>query len=150
VYKVNLMLADSAQVADGKLYVLGGGWSIIVPGSPFAVCGIIDIPWHQGTEWHSLRLELIDGDGEPLRVPVEGQDEPQTLVIDAPPYRPTIGPHVKPGTSLGWPFAVNVSPGLPLRPGAIYEWRLSIDGKNEEGWVLPFSTLPQGQMPQAA
>src|SRR4051812_18913719 len=29
VFKVNLMLADSAQVADGKLFVLGGGWSMI-------------------------------------------------------------------------------------------------------------------------
>ena len=26
--KVMLMLCDSAQVADGKLYILGGGWSI--------------------------------------------------------------------------------------------------------------------------
>jgi hypothetical protein len=43
-----------------------------------------------------------------------------------------------------------VSPGLPRQPGAIYEWRLSIDGKNEENWTLPFSTLPPGPMPQAA
>ncbi|MBA3560097.1 MAG: hypothetical protein H0W30_16030, partial [Gemmatimonadaceae bacterium] len=149
-FKVNLMLADSAQVADGKLYVLGGGWSLIVPGGPFAVCGIIDIPWHAGTDWHTLRLELIDGDGEPVRVPVDGQDEPQPLAFDHPAYRPTIGPHVKPGTSLGWPFAVNVPPGLPLEPGAIYDWRITIDGKHEDGWALPFSTFPRPQMPQAA
>ncbi len=48
MYKVNLMLADAAQVADGKLYILGGGWDTIVPAAPFAVCGIIAIPWHQG------------------------------------------------------------------------------------------------------
>ena len=26
-----MILADSAQVADGKLYILGGGWSITGP-----------------------------------------------------------------------------------------------------------------------
>lgn len=26
--KVTIMLADSAQVAEGKLYVLGGGWTV--------------------------------------------------------------------------------------------------------------------------
>jgi hypothetical protein len=144
------MLADSAQVASGKLFVLGAGWSMIIPGGPFAVCGMIDIPWHQGTDWHALRLELIDADGEPVLVPVEGEDEPKPLVFDHPPYRPTILPQIKPGTSLGWPFAVNIGPGLPLEPGSIYEWRLSIDGKAEDGWTLPFSVLPPSQMPQAA
>ena len=28
---VTMLLADSAQVADGKLYVLGGGWSLTGP-----------------------------------------------------------------------------------------------------------------------
>jgi hypothetical protein len=150
VFRVNLMLADSAQVADGKLYVLGGGWSLIVPGGPFAVCGIIDIPWHVGTDWHRLRLELIDADGEPVCVPAEADTEPKPVVVEPPPYRPTIGPHVKPGSFLSWPFAVNVSPGMPLAPGSLYEWRLSIDGKAEDGWTLPFSTVAAPEMPQAA
>jgi hypothetical protein len=149
VFKVNLMLADAAQVANGKLYVLGGGWSMIVPGGPFAVCGIIDIPWHQGTDWHTLKLELIDGDGEAVMVQTPDGGE-QPLVAEPPRYRPTIGPHVKPGASLGWPFAVNVGPGLPLEPGAIYEWRLTIDGKQEEGWTLPFSVVTAEGFPRAA
>ncbi len=57
---------------------------------------------------------------------------------------------MKPGTSLGWPFAMNVSPGLPLQPGTIYEWRISIDGKHEEDWTLPFSTATVPPMTQAA
>ena len=150
VYKVNLMLADAAQVADGKLYILGGGWDTIVPGAPFAVCGIIGIPWHEGTDWHSLRLELIDGDGEAVCVPMEEGGELKELVVDPPPYRATIAPHVKPGTTLGWPFAMNVAPGLPLQAGTIYEWRISIDGKQQESWTLPFSTATQPPMPQAA
>lgn len=148
VFKVNMMLADAAQVAAGKLSLLGGGWSMIVPGGPFAVCGIIDIPWHQGTDWHTLRLELIDADGEPVLVPGPNGDEP--LVFEPPRHRSTIGPHVKPGTSLGWPFALTVGPGLPLEPGAMYEWRLTIDGKHEEGWSLAFSVLPPSSLPKAA
>jgi hypothetical protein len=150
VYKVNLILADSAQVADGKLFVLGGGWAMIVPGGPFAVCGIIDIPWHQATDWHTLRLELVTGDGEPLLVAQDGDTEPKPLVVELPPYRPTIGPHVKPGSSLGWPFALNVPPGLPVEPGSIYEWRLTVDGKSDDGWTLPFTVLPAPKLPQAA
>jgi hypothetical protein len=30
---------------------------------PFVVCGKIDIPWHEATDWHTLRLELVDFDG---------------------------------------------------------------------------------------
>jgi hypothetical protein len=26
--RVTMMLADAAQVSEGKLYILGGGWSI--------------------------------------------------------------------------------------------------------------------------
>jgi hypothetical protein len=53
-----LELADSAQVAGGKLFVPGAGWSIIVPGGPLAVCGIIGIPWHQG----SLKTNALASD----------------------------------------------------------------------------------------
>ncbi|HYT79952.1 MAG TPA: sigma factor [Actinomycetota bacterium] len=29
--KVTMMLADAAEVADGKLFILGGGWSVTGP-----------------------------------------------------------------------------------------------------------------------
>ena len=36
--KVTILLADAAQAAEGKLYVLGGGWSITGPDpSPMAL-----------------------------------------------------------------------------------------------------------------
>ena len=43
---MTLMLADSAQEVGGKLYILGGGWSVtgpVVP--PSAVAIKIDVPW---------------------------------------------------------------------------------------------------------
>ena len=29
--KVTMMLADAAQAVEGKLYILGGGWSVTGP-----------------------------------------------------------------------------------------------------------------------
>jgi hypothetical protein len=150
LYKVSLMLADAAQVAEGKLNVLGAGWSHIVPGGPFAVCGIITIPWDEGMSWHSLRLELVDADGGAVCVPQEEGGEPKPLVFDSEPYRATIGPMVKPGSSLPWPFALNIPPGLPLEAGGIFDWRISIDGKTEDGWTLPFTVVGPPGMSQAA
>jgi hypothetical protein len=143
VFKVSAFLADAAQVMGGKLYVLGGGWSVIVPRAPFAVCGKIDIPWSRGTDWHNLRLELVDGDGQPVMIP-QGDGERKPLPAFTPPrYRATIPPHVKPGTPLDWPFVLTIGPGLPLEPGSLYEWRITINGHTQDGWNLPFYTAPK-------
>lgn len=58
-----------------------------------------------------VRAELADA--APPEA-VEGQDEGKPVIFDHPPYRPNIAPHVKRGTSLGWPLAVNVGPGMPV------------------------------------
>jgi hypothetical protein len=136
MFNLNVMLADMARVASGKLDVWGGGWSWITPGAPFAIFGKIDLPWHLRQEAHTLRLELVDTDGAPFVLP-DGNE----VAIDHPPYDPTWieGSEIKPGTAIDWPFAVNLI-GLPLEPGTRYEWRIVIDGHTAEGWTLPFST----------
>ena len=40
-----MLLADYAVVADGKLYVSGGGWSVTSPGAPSAIAMKLDVPW---------------------------------------------------------------------------------------------------------
>ncbi len=45
--KVTMLLCDAAQVSDGKLYILGGGWSMTGPDPvPSAVALKIDVYWH--------------------------------------------------------------------------------------------------------
>jgi hypothetical protein len=107
--RVVFFLADAARVADGKLKALGIGWDRIVPGAPFVVCGTIGIPWHLAAESHTLRFDLIDGDGEPFCLPVEGDAEPVPFCPEmvGQALRDNIGPDVKPGSTLNWHFIVN-------------------------------------------
>lgn len=64
------MLADAATVADGKLYIHGGGWnSIISPQIPtthptLALVLIFKLEWQEANEDLELVLELVTEDGK--------------------------------------------------------------------------------------
>jgi len=133
------LLADSAQVSDGKLHMLGGGWTHTQVGGTVRRLRNDRNPVAPGSDWHTLRLELLDGDGNPVCLPSE---DGEAIAFDLPKYRAVIGTHVKPGSSLSWPFAVNIGPGMPLEPGTLYEWRITINDESKAGWTLPFSTMP--------
>ena len=65
-----MLLADAAQAVGGKLYVLGGGWSVIGPGpATMAIAMKIDVPWDQTNLRHHWILDLVDEDGQPAAVP---------------------------------------------------------------------------------
>jgi hypothetical protein len=135
--KVTLMLADSAQVADGKLYILGGGWSITGPPAPSAIVLLVEVPWDQTNRRLEWRLELVDSDGYPVMTPDgEGGENPIMMGGEFEVGRPPGTPH---GAPIGLPLALNLSP-LPLQPGSRYEWRFTIDGESQDDWRLTFST----------
>ncbi len=135
--KVTLLLADAAQAVEGKLYVLGGGWSVTGPEpSPMAIAVKIEVPWSQTNTKHRLRLELLDSDGTAVIPP--GASEGLRVEGDFEVGRP---PGTKPGTPIDVPFAVNLGP-LPLTPDTRYVWQLSIDGESHEDWRAAFNTRP--------
>lgn len=134
--KVTLLLADAAQSVGGKLYILGGGWSTITAGAPFAIAAKIEVPWHQATDEHTMRLELVDADGQP----VCGTDEAPVVIEGT--FCTGIPPGITAGTPLDANLAVSIPPGLPLEAGRRYEWRLTIDGQTDEDWHVAFSTRP--------
>jgi hypothetical protein len=135
--RATMLLADSAQAVDGKLYVLGGGWNMMGPGAPTAVAVHIHVPWDQTNRQHQWRLELIDSDDQAVTAPGPVEDQPIVLEgafeVGRPPGTPL-------GSEQGVSIAVNIGP-LPLTPGGRYVWRLSIDGDTDETWRLPFSVI---------
>jgi hypothetical protein len=135
--KVTMLLADYAQVADGKLTVVGGGWSLTGPDPmPFAIAILVQVPWHLANEKHAIRLELLDADGQPVLVETEEGEQP-LVIFDDSPFEVGRPAGLKPGTFLDFPLAVNSGP-VPLEAG-MYEWRLTIDGEGDPDWRLPFT-----------
>jgi len=133
-----MLLADSAQEVNGKLYVLGGGWSVTGPDlPPMAIAIKLDVPWSGANEPHQFVLDLVDEDGHPVNageagggVRVEGSFE-----VGRPAGLPS-------GSDIDVAFVVNIPP-LPISAGR-YTWRLFIDGESGEDWVRPFQVRGRG------
>jgi hypothetical protein len=123
-WTVSLFLCDAAQVADGKLYVMGGGWSLCGPGLfKHALAAKIHVPWDQADRVHQLTAELRDEDDQLVEL-AEGH----TAVRIESEFEVGRPPGLPPGTPLDFPFAVNFGP-MELPPGRGYSWRLQVDGQ---------------------
>ena len=134
-----MMLCDAAQVSDGKLYVLGGGWSMTGPDPvPSAIALKIDVGWHEAESAHHWELFLEDADGQ--LVTFETPEGSQTIEIRGD-FSATAPTGVPVGTPVDVPIAVNFSP-IPLTPGARFTWRLVVDGENLPGGSVSFTTRP--------
>lgn len=132
-----MILCDAAQVADGKLYILGGGWSLVGPDPvPTAVAMKIDVDWSEVDRPHHWELFLLDEDGQ--AVLAQTPQGPQAVEIrgDFEVARPDSVPE---GSPVDVALALNFGP-LPFEGGHRYTWRLAIDGEFHEDWSLPFST----------
>jgi hypothetical protein len=130
-----MLLADYAVVSDGKLTIVGGGWSQTGPEpAAFGIGLLIHVPWDPANTMHAFSVELVDSDG--AEVVLEDDDDEQTVAFGGE-FEVGRPPGLKPGTPLDFPVAVNSTP-LPLEPGR-YEWRLTIDGNSREDWTLPFT-----------
>ena len=135
--RVTLLLADFAQVADNKLYVMGGGWSVAGPGpTNMAVAIKVEVPWDQTNRPHEWRLELVDADGQPVARPTPEGDQPIMVSGEFEVGRPS---GLTEGTPIDLPMAVNLA-GVPLPPGQRLVWTLWIDGESREDWELRFTT----------
>jgi hypothetical protein len=141
--RATLLLADSAQAIGGKLYILGGGWSVTGPDpTPSAIALKVEVPWDRANHRYELLLELLDADGHPVEVnPSESGSPPQPVRFQAA-FEAGRPAGLIPGTPLDGTFAINLAP-LPLEPGQRYAWRLSVDGKTEPDWQIGFSVRPR-------
>lgn len=135
--RATLLLCDYAAVAEGKLNILGAGWTTTHNVTTHAIAILLEVPWDRTNAMMTIRLELKEQDGQavvqqgpagPLPVRVDGEFE-----VGRPP-----GMH--PGSSIPVPFAFPVS--LQLAQGQRYYWEFSVNGDTQEHWVLPFNTRP--------
>jgi hypothetical protein len=118
--EVTLLICDSAEALNGKLYIMGGGWNMLyAPQTPIRIAlgVLIAVPWDETNQRREMRIELVTSDGE--QVQVNGQEVAANAEFDI--GRP---PGVKPGSTLNAPFAINFD-GLMLDEGG-YEFVVRI------------------------
>lgn len=134
-FTATIVMADAAQVADGRLSMLGGGLGVLAATpQPVSVALLVGVPWHRSSDELDWTLELLDADGLPViigEVPVVVSGQ---LRAGPPPGWPE-------GAPITVPIAINFS-AIPLPPGERYCWRLAIDGHTKEGWQSGFSVAP--------
>lgn len=122
---IQLILADYAQAADGKINLIGGwwGWTTAAPLTPpMAVAILVSVPWDQTNQAHAIVIELVDQDGQPVK---DADDRRVRAEVAGRTGRPA---EATPGADLRSVLAINVGP-LPLEAGGRYEWRAVVDGQ---------------------
>jgi hypothetical protein len=117
-----MLLCDYAEEVNGKLYIMGGGWSkVLRPNAPvnMALAIKLSVPWIEANRRHTVVVRLLTENFE--QVPVDGKDV--QLSINMEVGRP---PGLRPGSCLDAPLAATFQ-GLSLPPGA-YLWELGVNG----------------------
>jgi hypothetical protein len=116
-----IILCDAAEEINGKLYILGGGWThLLSPNQPtnVALAMMIRVPLDEAGKQHKLEVSLLREDGEPVRVGENPVRLEGAFEVGAPPG-------MKPGRPIIAPVALQFQLALP--PGD-YAWELQIDG----------------------
>jgi len=123
--KITILLADAAQIADGKLNMLGAGWSIIkTPTGPTAVVIHAQIPWNLTNMKMPWSLDLLDSDRHPVVMEeLQGVIHMEGFVESGRP----VG--VESGSAIYVPFVFPFL-GMPLQPGK-YAWHFKIADTEE-------------------
>ncbi len=139
-----MLLADFAQVLEGKLYIMGGGWSLTGPQPSLSAIAVkIEVPWNEANRKHNLKLDLLDSDYHAVVVPTPVGNSPVVISGDFEVGRPA---GLKAGTPIDVPVAFPIGP-LPLKAGERFVWKLTIDGDTNDNWQVAFSTRPAQQNP---
>lgn len=134
-----MLLADAAQEVGGKLYILGGGWSVTGPVvGPTAIAIKVDVPWNDANRRHHFKLSLVGEDGGPPAMINQDGEVQQGDVSFEGELEVGRPPGISPGTDIDAALAINLGP-LPLVPGRRYVWQLAINGQSPEEWHRPFS-----------
>ena len=101
------ILADSAQVVGGKLYLLGGGWDRLTvnTGFPFdqrcALALSIKVPWNETNQKHSFEVEMISED--------KTTEQPKTLMKAGGQFEVGRPPGIRQGQEQRFQLAIEMN-----------------------------------------
>ena len=144
---VTAFLSDSVVVAEGKLYVQGAGWNVITTKhipltyDRIGIGIIVQVPYTETNEVHTLEVALVDADGHQLKLgdrppdPVTGDTTVHALQAQFNIGRP---PTLQPGDEQILPIALNVT-GLRFDRADRYTFVVRVDGV--EATRLPFRVV---------
>ncbi len=120
-----LVVADAAAAVEGKHYILGAGWDVIIATSfPVAqpMMGVavrLRVPWNDTNVPHLIELDVVDADMNSILPnppgPVRGH-----MNVGRPP-------HVAPGNDQAIPLAFSLA-GLQFQRPGTYSVVFRIEG----------------------
>jgi hypothetical protein len=121
--EVVLLLCDWAEELNGKLYIMGGGWSRYFrtpsqAGDMFIAAKLL-VPWSQANQLHRWTLQLMTEDGRHVEIAEQAVHIEGKLEVGRPPG-------LAPGTDLDVPMTFRI--GAPLLEAGRYRWEFLIDG----------------------
>lgn len=134
--RVDAFLADTAEVVNGKIYALGGGWNtIFVRTFPaqhrrLAVAATVHVPFTDTNMTHNFELKLITEDGEtyPIGLRPDGDGNPQPVRAMGGEFTLGRPAHLADGFEQVACFAFTFD-GLRFDKPRLLAWVVSIDGE---------------------
>jgi hypothetical protein len=137
-----IFLADSAEVREGLLFVLGGGWKEVGPPSqPIALAGLIEVDWEETNSQYTVDFVIEDEDGAPLMITTPTGDQPVRISSTFEVGRPAGSAR---GDTFYVPVAIGVGP-LPWVPGRRYVIRLMVAGNEVDRLKFSVRRQPRAQ-----
>ncbi len=136
--EVNAVLADSVVVAEGKLYVQGGGWNVLnalsmpTQHDRIGIGIVVHVPYTATNQMHNLEVTLVDEDENSVPLGTA----PPGVVVDSPDGkvrklgaqfnvgRPAT---IHAGDEQVTAFAININ-GLVLETPGMYSFVIGVDG----------------------
>lgn len=134
-----VLLCDYAQVAEGKLNIMGGGWSYLwVEGEgpaeiPLILAVNLAVPWALTNQDIQVEAKLLTEDGESVELGDEPVRSEGTLRVGRPP-------DARPGMPIAVPFVLPFPP-IPLSIGG-YVWEVTADAHPVSR--VPFQVAQRG------
>jgi len=136
-FNVTMLLCDHVTVAEGKLYINGGGWTLTGPNpTPMGIALLIGVPWSSVETDVNFKLSLVMTDGQPVMAPEHLGGAPITIHGNVHVNSPE---GMSPGAHIDVPLAINF-PALELPTGKRLIWELELNGERNGDWRLPFHT----------